>query len=173
MSVVAMMCVDYFFLPPVGTFNINDPQDWVALLSFLITAVIGSELSARARRQAQEANRQRNEVSRLYEFSQRLLSAQDPADLLNEIPSQIVELFQARSAALNLMGKETIYRSGIDLPEIDAARLKAVQTPRQLETDVEAGNFLLPCSARCANHWQLWRLGFDGFRANDRSHRAH
>ena len=53
MSVTAMMCVDYFFLPPVGTFNINDPEDWVALISFLITAVIGSELSARARRQAQ------------------------------------------------------------------------------------------------------------------------
>ena len=78
MSVAATMCVDYFFLPPAGTFNINDPQDWVALFSFLITAVIGSELSARARRQAQEATRQRNEVSRLYEFSQRLLSARNP-----------------------------------------------------------------------------------------------
>ena len=51
MSVAAMMCVDYFFLPPVGTFNINDQEDWVTLFSFLVTAVIGSELSrARAAR---------------------------------------------------------------------------------------------------------------------------
>jgi two-component system sensor histidine kinase KdpD len=146
MSVIAMMCVDYFFLPPVGTFNINDPEDWVALFSFLVTAVIGSELSARARRQAQEATRQRNEVSRLYEFSQRLLRARDPVDLLNEIPSQIVELFDAQSAALNLVGKETIYRSGIDKPEIDAARLKAVQPRGNFESDVEHG--LIYCPVR-------------------------
>ena len=55
MSLAAVICVDYFFLPPVGTFNISDPHDWVTLRSFLITAVIGSELSARARRQAIEA----------------------------------------------------------------------------------------------------------------------
>ena len=144
MSVAATMCVDYFFLPPAGTFNINDPQDWVALCSFLITAVIGSELSARARRQAMEATRQRNEVSRLYEFSQRLLRARDPLDLFNEIPSQIVELFHARSAALNLVGKETIYRSGIGPSEIDAARLKAVQPRGNLESDVEQGLYYCP-----------------------------
>jgi two-component system sensor histidine kinase KdpD len=146
MSVTAMLCVDYFFLPPVGTFNINDPEDWVTLFSFLVTAVIGSELSARARRQAEEAERQRNEISRLYEFSQRLLRARNPVDLMNEIPSQIVELFHARSAALNIMGKETIYRSGIGPPEIDAARLKAVQPRGNIESDVKQG--LLYCPVR-------------------------
>jgi two-component system sensor histidine kinase KdpD len=144
MSVIAVMCVDYFFLPPVGTFNINDPEDWITLFSFLVTAVIGSELSARARRQAQEAKRQRIEVTRLYDFSQRLLSARNPIKLLNEIPSQIVELFHVRSAALNLVGKETIYRSGINLPEIDAARLKAVQPRGNLESDVEQGLCFCP-----------------------------
>jgi two-component system sensor histidine kinase KdpD len=144
MSVLSAMCLDYFFLPPVGRFNITDTQDWVALISFLVTAVIGSELSARARRQAQEATRQRNEVSRLYEFSQRLLRARDPVDLFHEIPLQIVEVFHARSAALNLVGKETIYRSGIGLPEIDAARLKAVQPRGTLESDVEQGLYYCP-----------------------------
>jgi len=144
MSVAAMLCVDYFFLPPIGTFNINDPEDWVTLFSFLVTAVIGSELSARARRQAEEAKQQRNQISQLYEFSQRLLRAHNTEDLLNEIPSQIVELFHARSAALNLVGKETIYRSGIDVPEIDAARLKAVQPRGNLESDVSQGHTFCP-----------------------------
>jgi len=139
MSVIATICVDYFFLPPVGTFNINDPEDWVTLFSFLVTAVIGSELSARARRQAQEAKRQRNEVNRLYQFSQRLLSAQNPLVLWNEIPSQIVELFQARSAALSLTEKQSIYRSGTDIPELDAVRLKAVQTSGEFESNTEHG----------------------------------
>jgi two-component system, OmpR family, sensor histidine kinase KdpD len=97
-----------------------------------------------SRRQAEEAKRQRNEISRLYEFSQRLLRARNPVDLMNEIPSQIVELFHARSAALNIMGKETIYRSGIGLPEIDAARLKAVQPRGNLESDVEQGLWYCP-----------------------------
>jgi two-component system, OmpR family, sensor histidine kinase KdpD len=144
MSVAAMMCVDYFFLPPVGTFNINDPEDWVSLISFLITAVIGSELSARARRQAREANRQRIEVSRLYEFSQCLLTARNPLDLLNEIPSRIVELFEARSAALYLTGKQTIVRSGIDLPGIDETHLKAVQESGEFDTNIERGLFYSP-----------------------------
>ena len=139
MSLLSALCVDYYFLPPVGTFNINDSQDWITLLAFLVTAVIGSDLSARARRQAQEAQRQRNEVSRLYEFSQRLLNAQDPEDLLNEIPSRIVQLFEARAAALSLSGKQTIYRSGTNVQEIDASRLKAVQEGSEFPTELELG----------------------------------
>ena len=127
MSLAAMLCVDYFFLPPIGTFNINDPEDWVTLFCFLVTAVIGSELSARARRQADEAKRQRNEVSRLYEFSQRLLKARDPLGLLNDVPSQIVELFQVRSAALYISSKQALYHSGTDVSELDAPYLKSVR----------------------------------------------
>jgi len=144
MTVAAVLVCDYYFFLPIGIFSIDDPQDWVALTSFFITSVIGSELSSRARRQAQEATRQRNEISRLYEFSQRLLRARDPVDLLNEIPSQIVELFHVRSAAMNLVGKEAIYRSRIGLPEIDAARLKAVQPRGNLESDVEEGLYYCP-----------------------------
>lgn len=138
-SLLATLCVDYYFLPPVGTFNITDTQDWVTLVSFLVTAVIGSDLSARARRQALEANLQRKEVSRLYEFSQRLLSAQNPEDLWNKIPSQIVELFQATSAALYLSGKLIIHCPGKNAPELDAARLKAVQDNGEFEADIGQG----------------------------------
>jgi two-component system, OmpR family, sensor histidine kinase KdpD len=136
MSVAATVCIDYFFLPPVGTLNINDPQDWVALVSFLITAVIGSDLSARARRQAQEATRQRNEINRLYEFSHRLLGTRNPLELLNKIPLQIVELFHARSAALRVAGQQTTFRSGSALLEVDDARLNAAWASGQFEEDV-------------------------------------
>jgi two-component system sensor histidine kinase KdpD len=144
MTVAAVLVCDYYFFLPIGIFSIDDPQDWVALTSFFITSVIGSELSSRARRQTQEATRQRNEVSRLYEFSQRLLRARDPVDLLNEIPSQIVELFHVRSAAINLVGKEAIYRSRLGKPEIDAARLKAVQPRGRVESDVKEGLYYCP-----------------------------
>ncbi len=96
---------NYFFLPPVGTFMIADPQNWVALVTFLATSVLASDLSTRARNQAAEANRRRHEVERLYRFSQRLLSAGNPIELLNAIPRQIVDTFEVGAAALFLIGQ--------------------------------------------------------------------
>ena len=126
MSVSAALCVDYFFLPPIGTFNVEDTEDWVALFAFLVTAVIGSGLSASARRQAAQATRQRNEISRLYEFSRRLLDARTPADLLNGIPTEIVALFQAPSAALYVASQQAVYQAGAVMPDLDAAHLQSI-----------------------------------------------
>ncbi|MGB7611379.1 MAG: DUF4118 domain-containing protein, partial [Candidatus Acidiferrum sp.] len=56
MSVAAMLAFNYFFLPPIGTFTIADPQNWVALLAFLVTAIFGSQLSGRIRREAEASN---------------------------------------------------------------------------------------------------------------------
>ena len=52
-SLVAMLCLNFFFLPPVGTFTIADPHNWVALFAFLAVSLVASNLSAvaRARRQ--------------------------------------------------------------------------------------------------------------------------
>jgi K+-sensing histidine kinase KdpD len=70
MSVAATLAFDYFFSPPVGSLDIADPQDWVALFSFAVTAVLGSSLSARAHTRALDANGRRLEVERLYALSQ-------------------------------------------------------------------------------------------------------
>ncbi len=47
-SFVAMLAFNFFFLPPVGTLTIANPQNWIALIAFLIVAVIASNLSAAA-----------------------------------------------------------------------------------------------------------------------------
>ena len=56
-AVAATLCLNFFFLPPVGTFTIADPENWVALVVFLIVAIIGSQLSAAAQSRAREAAR--------------------------------------------------------------------------------------------------------------------
>ncbi|MBC7909157.1 MAG: DUF4118 domain-containing protein, partial [Pyrinomonadaceae bacterium] len=66
-SVLGMLCFNYFFLPPVGTFTITDPDNWIALAAFLSTALTVGQLSARARRRAHEAEAGRVEIERLYE----------------------------------------------------------------------------------------------------------
>ncbi len=56
-AVIAALVLNFFFLPPIGTFVIDDPQNWVALFVFVIVAVIGSRLSATAQRRARDAER--------------------------------------------------------------------------------------------------------------------
>ena len=47
-SVLATLAYDFFFLPPLLQFTIADPQNWVALFAFLVTATVASQLSERA-----------------------------------------------------------------------------------------------------------------------------
>lgn len=102
---------NFFFLPPFGTFTIADPQNWVALLTFLITAVVASNLAERERRQAALAQNRRHEVERLYAFSQQLLTFDNTAQLYNRVPDNMAQTFGATGAALTVSGRETIYPS--------------------------------------------------------------
>jgi two-component system, OmpR family, sensor histidine kinase KdpD len=124
MSVIATLAFNYFFLPPLGTFTIADPQNWIALFAFLVTAVTASELSERARRGTRSAIDRRLELERLYAFSQLLLSSDSPAELLNLIPRYIVESFGIRSAAISLSSRSDVYRSG---PNIDGLESRDLQ----------------------------------------------
>jgi two-component system sensor histidine kinase KdpD len=72
-SLVSVLGLNYYFLPPVGQFTIADPENWVALFVFLVTAVSASELSAQAKRRAEEAMTGRDEIGRLYELSRAML----------------------------------------------------------------------------------------------------
>jgi two-component system, OmpR family, sensor histidine kinase KdpD len=124
MSVIATLAFNYFFLPPIHTFTISDPQNWIALFAFIITAVTASELSERARRGARTAVERRQELERLYAFSQLLLSSDNPAELLNLIPRYIVESFGVRSAAILLSSRGDVYRSA---PSIDGLETRDLQ----------------------------------------------
>ena len=106
---------NFFFLPPVGTFTIADPQNWIALFSFLITAVVASNLAERARRQTELARERRLEVERLYALSQQLLTSDNTAHLFNRLPNQLTQTFGAQGAALVVSGRDTVYRSDPDL----------------------------------------------------------
>src|SRR3984893_12488371 len=54
-SIAAVLCFNFFFLPPIGAFTIADPQNWVAFIAFLTTAIIASQLSGRARQREIDA----------------------------------------------------------------------------------------------------------------------
>ena len=127
MAVLSTLAYNYFFLPPVLHLTIADPQNWVALFAFLFTAVVASELSERARRQALESNRRRHEVERLYGFSQQLLVSENVFELFNAIPRYIVDAFGVTGAAMFLERKqEAYYFDTASQSLLPAEELKAV-----------------------------------------------
>jgi K+-sensing histidine kinase KdpD len=65
-SLLGVLCFNFFFLPPIYTLTIDDPQNWVALTVFFITALTAGRLSARAKRRTEEAEAGRREIERLY-----------------------------------------------------------------------------------------------------------
>src|SRR5215475_1832660 len=125
MSVAAMLAFNYFFLPPLGALTIADPQNWVALLAFLLTSITGSRLSSRIRQEADVANRRRREIEHLYSFSQKLLGEGNVIQLMNAIPNHIVEAFETGAASLYLADKQKFYRSGFGTLQLEAEQLRA------------------------------------------------
>ncbi len=126
-SVVAMLCFNYFFLPPVGTFTVADPQNWMALFAFLVTSLTASQLSARLKRQGREAEDRRLEMEQLYALSRALLLTDSMQSVAKQIAYQIARTFDFPAVALYDVRSGEIHRAGAEsLPGIEAKLREAV-----------------------------------------------
>jgi two-component system sensor histidine kinase KdpD len=99
-SLIAVNCLNYFFVPPVLTWRVSDPQNWVALATFEITALTVSRLSTRAQGQARAEARQRAEMEKLYELSRRILFVDRRQTIGPQIVFLIQEIFRTEFVAL-------------------------------------------------------------------------
>jgi two-component system, OmpR family, sensor histidine kinase KdpD len=120
-SVISVLLLNFFFLPPIGTFTIADPENWVALFAFIATAVTVSQLSSKAKRRTEEAVAGRNEISTLYELSRAMLmdEARDAVRVSVAKTGQILHLSHIAFydlAANQLYG--SIQNSGISQPDM-------------------------------------------------------
>jgi two-component system sensor histidine kinase KdpD len=126
-SVIACVCLDYFFTQPVFNFYMSDPRDWVALAGFETVVVVVSGLASRLRRQAAAMVIQQARVDRLYAMSRRLLLLEPTTDGSNPLGKQIVsliaEMFEVRAAALwNSQGAKG-YVAGVEPFAKEALRI--------------------------------------------------
>ena len=144
MSVVATVAFNYFFLPPIGTLTIADPQNWVALFAFLVTSITGSRFSTRIRKEALEAHQRRREVERLYRFSRQLLGEGNVIQLMNAIPDYIVESFEVGAAELFLPQKDKFYRSGFGAAHLDEEKMKTTFLRDEMTLDGEHAEYFIP-----------------------------
>jgi two-component system sensor histidine kinase KdpD len=103
-SVVSMLAFNFFFLPPVGTLTIANPQNWIALVVFLIVAVIASHLSAAARLREREAIARGSEVTRLFDLTRDVLLTTDTVQAMDVLARQVARRFELSRVAICLPG---------------------------------------------------------------------
>src|SRR5262245_28171772 len=101
-SIVAMLALNFFFLPPVNTFTIADPQNWIALAAFLVVAVIASNLSAAAQERTREAVARRTEVTRLFDLTRDVLLTTDTSGAIDAIARHVARRFELPRVAVCL-----------------------------------------------------------------------
>ncbi len=110
-AIVGGIGFDYYFLPPRG-FGIAAPEHWVALASFLITAVATGQLAAQLKSRQIDAVERKNEMEKLYRLAQAMLGSNGAEFSLAELADQLLEILGADGVALYDKYSGHILRSG-------------------------------------------------------------
>src|SRR5262252_2089442 len=95
-----MLAYNFFFLPPLYTFTVGDPENVLALFFFLIVAVIVSKLTARTRGQILSARSRAKTTAELYAFSRKVAAIGALDDLLWATAFQISSMLNVRTVLL-------------------------------------------------------------------------
>jgi two-component system sensor histidine kinase KdpD len=145
-SVTAMLAFNFFFLPPIGTFTIADPQNWVALLAFLVTAVVASHLSVSAKQRALEATRRQQEMERLYELSRGLMLLDKTSPTPGQVSLRIAQVFDLQGVAVFDRRADQVYRTGTQEIPVSDGKLKDAALQGTAFHDPSANLSILPLS---------------------------
>lgn len=98
-AIMAALCLDYFFTPPIGSITMADPQDWIALIVFLTVSLVATNISTRLRNQRDELVTRQKEMEKLYALSRSMLLA-GGEDVRRQIVNKLIELFGFTEVAL-------------------------------------------------------------------------
>jgi two-component system sensor histidine kinase KdpD len=124
-SLIAMLTLNFFFLPPVGAFTIADPQNWIALFAFLVVAIIASKLSAAAQDRERDAIARRNEVTRLFDLTRDVLLTTETAGAIEVLARHVARRFELPRIAICLPGDGgwRVYQGGAHELAVDDGTL--------------------------------------------------
>lgn len=144
-SILADACLNFFFMPPLGTLTIADPQNWVALLVFLAVSVVASDLSSTARARAREATARRDELARLFDLSRDVLQTTDGAEAVTQLPVFVARRFALDFSAICLPDLDhwRVFRAGTVDVQLDETQLSRVyaRSESSLEFDARARTY--------------------------------
>jgi two-component system sensor histidine kinase KdpD len=95
-SVLSFLAYDFFFIPPVHTFTVNDPAEWLSLLALLATALVLGQLTAAVQARAHEALESRQRIATLYGLAQLIVTTTDQEHLYAALVLRVVEVFTSQ-----------------------------------------------------------------------------
>lgn len=146
-SILCAFAFNFFFLPPVGTLSVHDPENLLALIVFLITALTANRLSSNARRRSEDSDRRGKEVSRLLEVSRAILSMPDPETAGSLLATRVAEIFTMRGCILSSLDERNRWttisatqEAPAPPPDDTLTRIHASGVTIQLHSD--AGNMI-------------------------------
>jgi two-component system sensor histidine kinase KdpD len=120
-SILATLAFNFYFFEPKLTFTIAEPQNWVALFSFLATALLASRLSTKARNQTLDAVERQQDLERLYTFGRSILLMDASEPVGKQLARRLADTFELDAAALYDPRAGETYRAGpIDFEGMDS-----------------------------------------------------
>lgn len=143
-SLISVAAYNFYFLPPVGAFTIADPQNWIALLAFLVTAITASQLSSSARKKTEEARARQEELQRMYDFSRGLILGKEEFSLADQVVRQIAESFGVETAWFYDAATDKISKIEGTRPIFEKARLVEIAATGQTWSNAADNAFVLP-----------------------------
>jgi two-component system sensor histidine kinase KdpD len=143
-SILSALAFNFFFLPPILTLTVGDGRNWIALLAFLVTSIVASQLAEKARAEAYSSRCRQREAERLYQFSQQMLTTGNVIDLLNVLPQMIAATFNLAGAAVYLRERDRVYRSSPNYMDVTATELRDAAFMRDHSRDEDRNITLVP-----------------------------
>jgi two-component system, OmpR family, sensor histidine kinase KdpD len=138
-SIMAVVCLDYFFTQPLLHFYMSDPQDWVALSAFESVVLIVSRLASGLRLQAIETAAHEASVDRLYTMSRELLLIDRAEPMGAQLVRLIAEVFNASAVALWSAHEARLDEAGAQ--QIPKGEVRAACLRESCEDDLIHGKF--------------------------------
>jgi two-component system, OmpR family, sensor histidine kinase KdpD len=159
-SVLTVACLDFFFTPPVFSFEVTNSLDILALISYLITGLVITRLTTRVRKEAAVSDNQRRQVDLLYQLAKQLLALDPAGDLLNRSAERFREVFDLNAVCFFDALSGEFYSAGKSVSGLSARTRSAYQLGQD-EDDVAAG---VTVRYLRATGKKIGAVGFEGLR---------
>lgn len=127
-AVVSSLAYNFFFIPPIYTFTISDPQNLITVLVLLGVAVVASQIAAQTRDQAELARASALQNSTLAGFARQLTGIRHRAELAMLLCGEAGRLFDAQTVLLRPSSGELVVEASVpDGAQIAAIEMAAAQ----------------------------------------------
>ncbi|MEO6093673.1 MAG: DUF4118 domain-containing protein [Novosphingobium sp.] len=157
-GLVSSLAYNFFFIPPLHTFIIDNPENIVTVLMLLGVAVVSSQLAARVREQARLAQRSAAESQALASFAQQLTGLRTRVELAMLPCVELGRLFETH-AVLLVPGENGLAALAASPADAEPDRIAALAGLRAFEANQPTG---LGSDTLAASKWSFWPIASGG-----------